>query len=192
MHKVGLAKLKQPPQITLEKTYQANKISCQRKMFCTMINQFLSTQSQFDLMQETIYEHSLLDIFEDKIISFFQFYKFKPEYPQAIVKIYTYDSMLFNQYFKQSKNPKMQYLTKSIKFNPNFKMLYGYLHPSVDLIQLIFNGKEVEMMLDLNELFAKTVHSRTKKEINKNLQNTTHLKPQNSLLKEKNECRHIS
>jgi hypothetical protein len=35
------------------------------------------------------------------------------------------------------------------------------------LIQLIFNGKEVEMMLDLNEIFTRTVFNRIKKEENK-------------------------
>ncbi len=167
MRKIGFAKYKSTTKEILPKTYKVNEISCQRRMFCTMINEYLSTQSKFDLKNERIFKHSLLNIFEEKILSFFPFYRFKPEKSQKIVKILTFDSLLFNQYFKQSKHPKMQYLTRKIYFNSAFKMLLGYSHPCVDLIQLIFNGKEVEMMLDLNEIFKRTVYSRIKKEINK-------------------------
>ena len=61
----------------------------------------------------------------------------------------------------------MRYMTKLIYCNPDFKMLYGYSHPSTNLIQLIFNGKDIEMMLDLNEMFTRTVFNRIKKEDNK-------------------------
>ncbi len=167
MRKIGFAKYKHTTKEVLPKTYNVNEITCQRKMFCTMINQYLSTQSQFDLTKEKLFENSLLGIFEEKILSFFPFYKFRPQKSQKIVAIYKEDSLLFNQYFKQSKHPKMQYLTKNIHFNPDFNMLFGYSHPCVDLIQLIFNGKDIEMMLDLNEIFTRTVYSRIKKEINK-------------------------
>jgi len=46
-------------------------------------------------------------------------------------------------------------------------MLLGYSHPATDLIQLIFNGKDIEMMLDLNEIFTRTIYNRIKKEENK-------------------------
>lgn len=167
MRKIGFSKYKSTTKEVLPKTYKVNEIVCQRRMFCTMINQYLSTQSQFDLKDESIFQKSLLDIFEEKILSFFPFYRLKPEKPQAIVKILPLDSLLFNQYFKQSKHPKMRYLSRKVHFNPEYKMLLGYSHPSIDLIQLIFNGKEVEMMLDLNEIFQRTVYSRIKKEINK-------------------------
>lgn len=143
------------------------EISCHRKMFCTMINQYLCTQSQFNLSSSQLFDNTLLAIFEEKILSFFPFYKFKPQKTQRIVHIYKEDSLLINQYFKQSCHPKMRYLTKDIYFNPEFKMLLGYSHPSVDLIQLIFNGKEIEMMLDLKTLFVKNISGRITKEINK-------------------------
>jgi len=144
-----------------------NEISCQRRIFCTMINQYLSTQSQFNLKDEKLFDKSLLTIFEEKILSFFPFYKFKPQKAQRIVHIYKEDSLLINQYFKQSLHPKMRYLTTNIHFNPEFKILLGYSHPCIDLIQLIFNGKEIKMMLDLNNTFIKTVSSHISKEINK-------------------------
>lgn len=164
MRKIGFSKFKNTTKEILPKTYKINKITCQRKMFCTMINQYLSTKTQITLKNSHIFEQNLLYIFEDKIMSFFQFYKFRPEKSQKIVHIYKEDSLLINQYFKQSRNVKMKYMTKLIHFNSDFKMLYGYSHPSIELIQLIFNGKEIEMMLDLNEVFTRTVFNRIKKE----------------------------
>ncbi len=169
MRKIGFAKYKTTIKEVLPKTYKVNEITCQRRMFCTMINQYLSAQSKIDINNIHIYQNSLLHIFEDKIMSFFQFHKFKPESIQRVRKIYLHESMLINQYFKQSKNFKMRYMSKSVSFNQDFKLLYGYSHPAIDLIQLIFNGKEIEMMLDLNEVFARTVYSRVKKEINKKI-----------------------
>ncbi len=167
MRKIGFAKYKNTTKEILPKTYKVDEITCQRKMFCTMINQYLSVHSQLNLNNKHIYKNSLLHIFEDKIMSFFQFYNFKPEKSQKIVKIHTHDSLLFNQYFKQSQNSKMRYISKNVHTNPDYKMLLGYTHPGTDLIQLIFNGKEVEMMLDLNEIFTRTIYKRIKKEINK-------------------------
>lgn len=167
MRKIGFIRFKNTTKEVLPKTYKVNEISCRRRMFCTMINQYLSNKSQLYLKNSYMFEHKLLHIFEDKILSFFQFYRFKPEKTQKIVKIYTHDSLLINQYFKQSKNYKMKYLSKVVHFNQKFKFLYGYAHPSIELIGLIFNGKEIKMMLDLNEIFTKTIFNRIKKEENK-------------------------
>lgn len=167
MRKIGFSKFKDSTKEILPKSYKIDKITCQRKMFCTMINQYLSTHSQFNLSNDYIFEQNLLHIFEDKIMSFFQFYKFKPERTQRVVEIYIKESLLFNQYFKQSRHPKMRYLTSSVHFSPNFKISAEYKHSCVDLIKLIFNGKEIEMMLDLNEIFRQTVYNRIKKERDK-------------------------
>lgn len=167
MRKIGFTKYKKTTKEILPKTYKVNEITCQRRMFCTMINQYLSSQSRLNLNNNHIYKNSLLHIFEDKIMSFFQFYKFRIEKPEKIVKIYKHDSILFNQYFKQSTNTKMRFMSSKVHFKQDFRMLLGYTHPVTDLIQLIFNGKEVEMMLDLNEIFRRTIYSRIKQEINK-------------------------
>lgn len=167
MRKIGFTKCKNKTKEVLPKIYKVEEITCQRRMFCTMINQYLSRGAQLNLNNNHIYKNSLLHIFEDKILSFFQFYKFRPEGSQKVVKIYLEDSLLFNQYFKQSQNFRMRYMSKNIYFNSKFKMLFGYIHPVSDLIQLIFNGKEIEMMLDLNEIFTRTIYNRIKQEINK-------------------------
>ena len=167
MRKIGFSKFKDSTKEILPKTYKVDEITCRRRLFCTMINQYLSVQSQFNLKNPHMFKQDLLHIFEDKILSFFQFYRFRPEKSQKIVHIYREDSLLINQYFKQSKNHKMRYMTKSVHLNPDFKMLYAYAHPCIDLIQLVFNGKDIEMMLDLNEIFTRTVFNRIKKEENK-------------------------
>ncbi|MEA1891658.1 MAG: hypothetical protein U9N33_03000 [Campylobacterota bacterium] len=167
MRKIGFAKFKETTKEILPKTYKVNEIRCQRRMFCTMINQYLSTKSKFNLRNPHLFKKDLLGIFEDKILSFFPYYRFKPEKVQKVFKIYIEESLLFNQYFKQSKNAKMRYMTSSIYFNPEFRMLFGYSHPATDLIGLIFNGKDIEMMLDLDEVFTRTIYNRIKKEKNK-------------------------
>jgi len=167
MRKIGFARYKQKTKEILPKTYKVNEITCRRKMFCMMINQYLSSKSQLSLKNENLFKNNLLFIFEAKIMSFFQFYNFKPEKPRPVSKIYAQESLLINQFFKQSKNKKMRYLSKNINFNQNFTMLLGYSHPATDLIQLIFNGKDIEMMLDLNEIFTRTIYNRIKKEENK-------------------------
>ena len=167
MRKIGFTKFKNTTKEVLPKTYQINDIEHQRKMFCTMINQYLSQESKLNLKNKHIYKYDLLNIFEDKILSFFQFYKLRPEKTQKIQKIYTYDSLVFNQYFKQSKNKKMRYLSSKVCFMQNFKLSPKYEHPAMDIVELIFNGKEVEMMLDLNEIFTRTVYNRIKKEKDK-------------------------
>ncbi|WP_294967182.1 hypothetical protein, partial [Sulfurimonas sp.] len=133
------------------------------------INQYLCKEAQFSLKNVKSFNNSLINIFENKIESFFQMYKLRPQKSQKVLKIFAYDSLLINQYFKQSKNQKMTYLSRNFHFKSDFKKLLGYSHPACELIQLIFNGKEVEMMLDLNEVFTKTVYSRIKKESDKNV-----------------------
>ena len=169
MRKIGFTKYKNETKEILPKTYKINEKVSQRKMFCTMINQYLCKEAQFSLKNIKSFDNNLLQIFEKKIESFFQIYKLRPEKSQKIVKLYTYDSELFTQYFKQSKNVKMKYLSRSEFFKSDYKTLLGYSHPASDLIQLIFNGKEVEMMLDLNEIFTQTVYRRIKQETDKNV-----------------------
>jgi len=121
MRKIGFARYKQKTKEILPKTYKVNEITCRRKMFCMMINQYLSSKSQLSLKNENLFKNNLLFIFEAKIMSFFQFYNFKPEKPRPVSKIYAQESLLINQFFKQSKNKKMRYLSKNINFNGSVK-----------------------------------------------------------------------
>lgn len=138
MRKIGFTKYKSTTKEVLPKTYKVNDIVCQRQMFCTMINQYLSQKSKLKLQKVALFQHNLLSIFDNKILSFFQFNKFAPEISQKIVKIYPHESLVFNNYFKQSKHPKMRFLTQNICFQENLKMMYGYGHLAMDLVQLIF------------------------------------------------------
>lgn len=167
MRKIGFAKYKDQTKEILPRTYKVSKKINQRKMFCRMVNEYLCDKAKFSLKNMKNFDCSLLKIFERKIESFFQIHRLKPQKSQKIVKIYTHDSILFNHYFKQSKNFKMKYLSKNTYLTNEFKPLSEYSHPASELISLIFNGKDIEMMLDLNEIFTKTVYSRIKKEANK-------------------------
>ncbi len=167
MRKIGFVQYKDQTKEVLPKTYRICERTSQRKMFCTMINKFLCKEAQFSLKKKVLFENNLLYMFENNIESFFQIYKLRPEKAQRVVCIYTHDSILFNNYFKQSKNPKMNYLSKNIDAKANFKVLFGYSHPVAHLIQLIFDGKKIELMLDLDDVFTQTIYRRIKKEENK-------------------------
>ncbi|WP_324172924.1 hypothetical protein [Sulfurimonas sp.] len=167
MRKIGFTQYKNKTKEILPKTYQVNDKQSQRKMFCTMINEFLCKEAQFSLKKALLFENNLLSMFDNKIESFFQINKLKPEKSQKIVRIYAHDSILFNNYFKHSKNLKMKYFAKHTHCKSDFHAFFNYAHPASDLIQLIFNGKEIEMMLDLNEIFTKTIYRRIKQEKNK-------------------------
>lgn len=167
MRKIGFSPYKKRTKEILPKTYQIGERENQRKMFFTMINAYLSKEAQISLHDKRLFQNDLLSIFTNKIQSFFQFYRLRPEKSQRIVRIYTYESRLFDQFFKQCIDAKAQYMTKGVFFDPGFKMLLGYRHPAADLIQLMFNGKDVEMMLDLDRLFRETVYRRIKREAGK-------------------------
>lgn len=167
MRKIGFMRCNDTTKEILPKTFKIDQLHKQRKMFCTLINQYLSKNSQFELNNAELFEYSLLEIFEQRIIGMFQFDGFKPQKAQKIVKMYPEESLLFQQYFKQSKSPKMKYLSRNYFFNPEFRLLRDYNHPATELIQLIFNGKEISMMLDLDTIFRETVYQRIKREKDK-------------------------
>ncbi|WP_428738811.1 hypothetical protein [Sulfurimonas sp.] len=167
MRKIGFIKCNDTTKEILPKTYKVNQIEKRRKMFCTLINQYLSKHSQFDLNKTDQFNYSLLEIFEQRIVGLFQFHRWRPESPQKVLKIYHKESLLFQQYFKQSKVHKMRYLSRGSLFDSEFQLLVGYEHPAAELIQLIFNGKEISMMLDLDALFTQTVYQRIKREKDK-------------------------
>ncbi|MEA2110784.1 MAG: hypothetical protein U9P71_01920 [Campylobacterota bacterium] len=169
MRKIGFSPYRDGSKEILPKTYMINQRHIQRKMFFTLINSYLGEDAKIPLQNRHLFKKDLFSIFIDKIQSYFQFYKFRPEKPQKIVRIYTHESLLFHQFFKQCKDAKARYITKNYLFNSNFEKLLGYSHPAAELIQLIFNGKEVKMMLELNKVFTHTVYERIKREANKKI-----------------------
>lgn len=115
-------------------------------LFCQILNIYLNSEEQIRLKQHELDSLGLLTIFVDKIFSFFQCYKMRPEQTQKITKIYAYESLLFQQFFKQSLHPKARYLTRSTLFKQDFRVRIGYQHSAAKLISLLFDGKEVQLM----------------------------------------------
>ena len=167
MRKIGFSISNNQVKEILPKTYKIEARAIQRQMFFTMMNEYLSDEAKIDLSDKKLFRENILNIFIQKINTFFQLDSLQPFKAQKIKKIYPLDSMLFNQFFKQSRDKKMMYLSKNYQFNPNFKMLLGYSHPASQLIQLIFDSKEMKMMFDLNSIFTQTIFKRIKRERNK-------------------------
>lgn len=117
-----------------------------RRLFCQIFNLYLPSNTTISLTDQELLQTDLLTIFYEKIFSFFPLYRLRPEVRQKVVKIYAHESLLFQQFFKQSLHPKARYLTQTTLFNPDFKVLIGYQHPAAKLISLLFDGKEVQLM----------------------------------------------
>lgn len=167
MRKIGFSISNNQVKEILPKTYKIEARAIQRQMFFTMMNEYLCDEAKINLDDKKLFRDNILDIFIKKINTFFQLDSLRPFKAQRIQKIYPQDSMLFNQFFKQSRDIKMLYLSKDYKFNPNFKILLGYSHPASQLIQLIFDSKEMKMMFDLNSIFTQTIFKRIKRERDK-------------------------
>lgn len=148
----------------LPRTFGIETIEARRRMFFALINDSLSSAARIPLEDTELFRLSLHAIFKEKIFSFFQMYRLRPERAQRIVRIYAAESLLFNQFFKQERDAKSQSLTQRVLFDPGFSIMAGYAHPAAQLIQVIFDGRNVGLTLDLNRLFAQTVYRRIKRE----------------------------
>lgn len=171
MRKIGFIKSKEHIKEIMPKSYGIEKSAAKRRLFFEMINEFIDPAMRINLRQNRIFEKNLFDIFADKIFSHFQLHALKPEPTQPITRIYTTESLLFQQFFKQCTYPKARYLAHNWEFQHHFTMQLHYTHPAAQLIKMIFDGKQSEIMLDLDHLFAQTVYRRIKTEPGK----TVHL-----------------
>ncbi len=163
MRKFGFTKYRNGIKEVMPKSYQIEEKVQQRRLFFSMINDHLDPSLRVPLHDSSIFEKNLMSIFLDRILSQFQMYKLRPEKAQQVVKIYHHETALFHQFFKQALHPKARYLAQDWKFEQNFQMLLGYHHPVAKLIAMLFDGKEVGVMFDLNVLFAQTVFNRIKR-----------------------------
>lgn len=121
-----------------------------RKLFLRILNRHLCEDAQISV-EHTLLRDDLKTIVLEKVFSFFQCYRLQPETSQQVQWIYPYDSLLIQQFFKQSLHPKARYLTAQSHFDPDFRLRIGYQHPAAKLIALLFNGKEMTLMIDIDK-----------------------------------------
>lgn len=164
MRKIGFAHLNNQVKEILPKSYKVESLVRKRKMLFTMLNEFLSPQAKICTKDNTLFKEDVLTIFTQKIESFFPLYMLRPQKSMRVKKIYLQESLLFNQFFKLSNKKKFLYLSKNNPFIANFKPKKEYKHPAAQLISMIFNGKDIEMMMDLDMLFTQTVYKRIPRE----------------------------
>lgn len=162
MRKIGFTRLNNDVKEVLPKSYLIESRAQRRRMFLTMLNAKLSKKARFDVGNTAQFRHDLLEIFTQKIFSFFPIYRLRPQTQQRIVKIFREESLLFTQFFKQHRHPKARYFTRDNRFDPHFRVGGRSIHPAAELIAMIFNGKEIELMLGLDGLFAELVYQRMK------------------------------
>jgi len=159
MRKIGFMPYKDSVKEVLPSSFKINMQAQKRRMFICMLNEVLPAEVR---IYNNDCKKNLKQIFMQKIFSFFQVHNLTPHHPSKVVRFYLKDSALFQQFFKHNANALGQYLAKDWEFDQSFQMQKDYEHPVSSLIELIFNGKETQMMLDLNALFTKTVYKRIK------------------------------
>lgn len=169
MRKIGFAHCNNQIKEILPRSYRVESLRRKRKMFFTMINEFLSPKARICTKDANVFDADILSIFIGKIESFFPIYKLRPQSAQKVRKIYAEESLLFHQFFKVSSLEKFRYLSDKHVFWSRFKPKKEYKHPAAQLMAMIFNGKEIEMMMDLDMVFAQTVYKRIPREGDKKI-----------------------
>ena len=169
MRKIGFIPCRGTQKEILPKSYAVEQRHERRKMLIAMINDSLPEAARFSSADNGQYRQTVPEIFDDRIRSFFQCHRLRPERPQRVVRIYTHESLLFERYFSRSSHPMGRYFARNSPGSGEFRMLLGYDHPAAQLIALIFDGREVRMMLDLDTLFAHTVFRRIRREPSKTI-----------------------
>jgi hypothetical protein len=163
MRKIGFVSLNDGVKEVLPKSFRIKSRAERRRMCLTMLNAKLSKKASFDVADTALFHHNLLEIFTQKIFSFFPIYRLRPHSQQRVVKVLREESLLFTQFFKQHSHPKARYFTRHDRFDPYYAAVsVSSAHPAAELIAMIFNGKEIELMLGLDELFAELVYLRMK------------------------------
>jgi hypothetical protein len=169
MRKIGFMPYKETQKEILPKSYRVDARPKQRRMFIAMLNEQLSEAARFDLSNPAPFGQSLLELFNEKILSFFPCHRLRPERPQRVVRIHAHESQLFGAFFNYCSHPRARWLAERTPHRESFRMLLGYAHPAAELIQLIFDGRQIRLTLDLDTLFTHTVFRRIKREPSKTI-----------------------
>jgi hypothetical protein len=169
MRKIGFIPYKNTQKEILPKSYRIGKRNQQRRMLIAMLNEYLPEAARFPTTDTAQYDRTIPEIFNEQILSFFQCCRLRPERPQRVLRIYRNESQLFGQFFNYSRHPRARWFARRIPHCNDFHPMLGYSHPAAHLIQLIFDGREIRMTLDLDTLFAQTVYHRIKREPSKQI-----------------------
>jgi hypothetical protein len=169
MRKIGFMPYKDTQKEVLPKSYAVEKQYQRRKMLMAMLNESLPAAARFSTTDSGQYRQTVPEIFNARILSFFQCHRLRPERPQRVVRIYTHESLLFGRFFRRCTHPRARYFARNTVREESFQMLIGYAHPAAQLIALIFDGSDIRMMLDLDTLFTQTVFRRIRREPSKKI-----------------------
>ena len=142
----------------LPKSYKMMSKNKRRKMFFAMLNMKLSTKSKIALGDCRNFDKDIRSIALDKILSFFQCYRLRPEQAKAPIRILLNESILFGKFFSNVKT--------HLKSQKNYFEGIGVdrsaaNHPALELINILFSDGN-GALLNLDEMFAYTVFKRIK------------------------------
>ncbi|MBN2896812.1 MAG: hypothetical protein JXK05_13070 [Campylobacterales bacterium] len=166
MRKIGFASSKSKTLEIMPKSYQVEGLCERRRMFFAMFNDFLPPSMQIPLKDRTLFRKDIRTILHERIMGGFVLKVPRIERAQRVVCIYAAETPLLMQYFKQCTTPRERYLARDWEFEREFSVLTGYAHPAAEVVALMFDGREVALMCDLDTLFAQTVYRRIPRQKN--------------------------
>lgn len=142
----------------LPKSYKMMSKNKRRKMFFAMLNMRLGLEAQITVGDCRNFDRDIRSIAIDKILSFFQCYRLRPEEAKAPVRILLNESILFDRFFNDIKAP----LKRQTSYFKGVGVDKGAVcHPAFQLINILFLDTG-GALLDLDEMFAYTVFKRIK------------------------------
>jgi hypothetical protein len=145
----------------LPKSYKITSKIRRRKMFYAMLNMKLSKEAKIPLDNCSDFNKDIRFIAVEKIMSFFQCYKLRPETTKPPLKLLVNESIEFNNFFRNFGSPFALFLSRQeITITKKFTTR-DTRHPALELMSLLFAKKE-GVLLDLNEMFTQTVFRRIK------------------------------
>ena len=163
MRKIGFTNNSSGLKEILPKSFKIENRFQQRRMFLTMLNYTLSDAALFSKQELQQCHNDLLTIFKHKIMSFFPAHKLRPmKKNQTFKSISIEQSKLYIQFLKQLQDPRARYFTRYNLFDMNYRYTEKIQTPIAELIGLIFDGKNIDMMMDLDTLFKQFVYGRIK------------------------------
>lgn len=124
-----------------------------RKRFIVWLNTMLDPSVHVPESDGILYDRNLFHILTDTILTHIMPEFCRTHSVHRVRRWYPYDSPLINQFLKQSRHPRAQYLSRTWRFDPDFSMRIGYQNAAARFISMIFNGKEIAFSNNLDTLF---------------------------------------
>lgn len=161
MRKIGFIQYKGRIKEILPHSYHIHSLSNRRKMFLSMLNTLLPAETRFRFSRCAKIRDDIYTILQDQVMAFLPFHRLRPEVRRPITTILIRESSAINRFLALSGTPRAQLLSAS-GYAEFLENTTGITHPAALIASLMVQENRLEMLMDLDELFAQTIFSRIK------------------------------